>query len=277
MFITFLKTDGKSILRSLSRRRERPPASISIIIFTHVFKIIRHSFKRSKNLFSQRSIYSPTVIKMNPSAGYRLFASSKRRQLITISPAWSAVIPFVKPSDTMPGGRAYSRQCWSAFIIILLMKWPSDIWVLSRMIGIRYFRRSYSEQKVTQYQVCYTYGQYFQNTANYKEIIDSRRNGYAEIIGERWRVSDDRRRCEDCILGSSGGQTRIMIDAPKDVNIVRSKAIENGSRIRSFWRRSRSITRIRKAPPRRKIQRRDRTEQITLGTVGQKLANNAES
>ena len=27
-------------------------------------------------------------------------------------------------------------------------------------------------------------------------------------------------------LGSSGGQTRIMIDAPKDVNIVRSKAIE---------------------------------------------------
>lgn len=53
-------------------------------------------------------------------------------------------------------------------------------------------------------------------------------------------------------LGSSGGQTRIMIDAPKDVNIVRSKAIENGSRIRSFWRRSRSITRIRKAPPRRK-------------------------
>ena len=49
-------------------------------------------------------------------------------------------------------------------------------------------------------------------------------------------------------LGSSGGQTRIMIDAPKDVNIVRSKAIEK----RSFWRRSRSITRIRKAPPRRK-------------------------
>lgn len=32
MFITFLKTDGRSILRSLSRRRERPPASISIII-----------------------------------------------------------------------------------------------------------------------------------------------------------------------------------------------------------------------------------------------------
>ena len=27
-------------------------------------------------------------------------------------------------------------------------------------------------------------------------------------------------------LGSSGGQTRIMIDAPKEVNIVRSKAIE---------------------------------------------------
>lgn len=53
-------------------------------------------------------------------------------------------------------------------------------------------------------------------------------------------------------LGSSGGQTRIMIDAPKDVNIVRSKAIENGSRIRNFWRRSRSITRIRKVPLRRK-------------------------
>lgn len=53
-------------------------------------------------------------------------------------------------------------------------------------------------------------------------------------------------------LGSSGGQTRIMIDAPKDVNIVRSKAIENGSRIRSFWRRFRSIIRIRKVPPRRK-------------------------
>ena len=33
-------------------------------------------------------------------------------------------------------------------------------------------------------------------------------------------------------LGSSGGQTRIMIE--------------------SFWRRSRSITRIRKVPPRRK-------------------------
>ena len=27
-------------------------------------------------------------------------------------------------------------------------------------------------------------------------------------------------------LGSGGGQTRIMIDAPKEVNIVRSKAIE---------------------------------------------------
>ncbi len=27
-------------------------------------------------------------------------------------------------------------------------------------------------------------------------------------------------------LGSSGGQTKIMIDAPKEVNIVRSKAIE---------------------------------------------------
>lgn len=53
-------------------------------------------------------------------------------------------------------------------------------------------------------------------------------------------------------LGSSGGQTRIMIDAPKDVNIVRSKAIEKRSRIRNFWRRSRSITRIRKVPLRRK-------------------------
>lgn len=27
-------------------------------------------------------------------------------------------------------------------------------------------------------------------------------------------------------LGSSGGQTKILIDAPKEVNIVRSKAIE---------------------------------------------------
>ena len=27
-------------------------------------------------------------------------------------------------------------------------------------------------------------------------------------------------------LGSSGGQTRIMIDAPKEINIARSKAIE---------------------------------------------------
>ena len=27
-------------------------------------------------------------------------------------------------------------------------------------------------------------------------------------------------------LGSGGGQTRIMIDAPKEVNIVRSRAIE---------------------------------------------------
>ena len=84
---TFLKTDGRSILRSLNRKRERPPVSISIIIFTHVFKTIRHSFKRSKNLFSQRSIFSPTVIKTNLSAGCRLFASSKRWQLITISPA----------------------------------------------------------------------------------------------------------------------------------------------------------------------------------------------
>lgn len=214
---------------------------------------------------------------MNPSVGCRLFASSKRWQLITISPAWSAVIPFAKPSDIMPGSRAYSRQCWSASIIIRLMKWPNDILALSRMTGIKFFRRSYSEHKGNTISSLLHYDQYFQNTANYKEIIDSRRNGYAEIIGERWRVSDDRRRCEDCILGSSGGQTRIMIDAPKDVNIVRSKAIENGSRIRNFWRRSRSITRIRKVPLRRKIQRRDRTEQITSDTVGQKLANNAES
>ena len=54
-------------------------------------------------------------------------------------------------------------------------------------------------------------------------------------------------------LGSSGGQTRIMIDAPKDVNIVRSKAIE------------------------KRIQDPDRTEQITSDIVGQKFANNAES
>lgn len=39
--------------------------------------------------------------------------------------------------------------------------------------------------RVTQYQVCYIYDQYFRKTVNYKEIIDSRRNGYAEIIGER--------------------------------------------------------------------------------------------
>ena len=53
----------------------------------HVFKIIRHSFERSKNLFSQKSIFFLTAIKMNPSVGCRLFASSKRWQLITISPA----------------------------------------------------------------------------------------------------------------------------------------------------------------------------------------------
>ena len=52
-----------------------------------IYKTIRHSFKRSKNLFSQRSIFFPTVIKTNLSAGCRLFASSKRWQLITISPA----------------------------------------------------------------------------------------------------------------------------------------------------------------------------------------------
>lgn len=43
--------------------------------------------QKSKNLFSQRSIFFPTVIKTNLSAGCRLFASSKRWQLITISPA----------------------------------------------------------------------------------------------------------------------------------------------------------------------------------------------
>ena len=36
-------------------------------------------------------------------------------------------------------------------------------------------------------------------------------------------IGDD---VEIVFLGSSGGQTRIMIDAPKEVNIVRSKAIE---------------------------------------------------
>ena len=38
-----------------------------------------------------------------------------------------------------------------------------------------------------------------------------------------YKIGDD---VKIVFLGSSGGQTRIMIDAPKDVNIVRSKAIE---------------------------------------------------
>ena len=56
---------------------------------------------------------------------------------------------------------------------------------LSRMTGIKFFRRSYSEHKGNTISSLLHYDQYFQNTANYKEIIDSRRNGYAEIIGER--------------------------------------------------------------------------------------------
>jgi len=72
-------------------------------------------------------------------------------------------------------------------------------------------------------------------------------------------------------LGSSGGQTRIMIDAPKDVNIVRSKAIEKRIQDPEVLQES---GRCRQEE---KIQRRDRTEQITSDTVGQKLANNAES
>lgn len=43
--------------------------------------------RNEQKLFSQKSIFFPTAIKMNPSAGCRLFASSKRWQLITISPA----------------------------------------------------------------------------------------------------------------------------------------------------------------------------------------------
>ena len=50
-------------------------------------------------------------------------------------------------------------------------------------------------------------------------------------------------------LGSSGGRTRIMIDAPKDVNIVRSKAIEK--RIQDPELLATTI-RIRKAQPGRK-------------------------
>ena len=53
------------------------------------------------------------------------------------------------------------------------------------MTGIKFFRRSYSEHKGNTISSLLHYDQYFQNTANYKEIIDSRRNGYAEIIGER--------------------------------------------------------------------------------------------
>lgn len=79
-------------------------------------------------------------------------------------------------------------------------------------------------------------------------------------------------------LGSSGGQTRIMIDAPKDVNIVRSKAIEKRIQDPELLA---TIPKYYKNPEgtakKKKIQRRDRTEQITSDTVGQKLANNAES
>ena len=41
--------------------------------------------------------------------------------------------------------------------------------------------------------------------------------------GEYIMVGDD---VKIVFLGGGGGQTRIMIDAPKEVNIVRSKAIE---------------------------------------------------
>lgn len=41
--------------------------------------------------------------------------------------------------------------------------------------------------------------------------------------GEYIMVGDD---VKIVFLGGGGGQTRIMIDAPKDVNIARSKAIE---------------------------------------------------
>lgn len=63
--------------------------------------------------------------------------------------------------------------------------------VTKRYLGIeqddrdKIFRRSYSEHKGNTISSLLHYDQYFQNTANYKEIIDSRRNGYAEIIGER--------------------------------------------------------------------------------------------
>ncbi len=79
-------------------------------------------------------------------------------------------------------------------------------------------------------------------------------------------------------LGSSGGQTRIMIDAPKDVNIVRSKAIEK--RIQDPEASGDDPEVLQESGRYRqeeKIQRRDRTEQITSDIVGQKFANNAES
>ena len=53
-------------------------------------------------------------------------------------------------------------------------------------------------------------------------------------------------------LGSSGGQTRIMIDAPKNVNIVRSKAIEKRIQDPELLATIPSTIRIRKAQPERK-------------------------
>ena len=41
--------------------------------------------------------------------------------------------------------------------------------------------------------------------------------------GEFIMVGDD---VKIVFLGGGGGQTRIMVDAPKEVNIIRSKAIE---------------------------------------------------
>lgn len=78
-------------------------------------------------------------------------------------------------------------------------------------------------------------------------------------------------------LGSSGGQTRIMIDAPKDVNIVRSKAIEKRIGSGASGDDPEVLQESGRYRQEEKIQRRDRTEQITSDTVGQKLANNAES
>ena len=63
-----------------------------------------------------------------------------------------------------------------------------------------------------------------------------------------------------------------MIDAPKDVNIVRSKAIEK--RIQDPETSGDDPEVLQESGRHRqeeKIQRRDRTEQITLDTVGQKL------